>query len=93
MYKLVNVMETLVLDTLDEVLRDHRDICGCERCRLDMAAIVLNRMPPSYVVTLEGEIRYRTNALRQQCRVDIFRFIAEAAKIVSRHPHHSRRDE
>lgn len=93
MYKLVNVMEIMVPELIDEVLKVNKNLCGCERCRLDLAAIVLNKLPASYVVTLEGEIRLRTNALRQQFRVDIFKVIVEAAEIVSGHPHHNQNDD
>jgi len=92
-YKLVNVIEIMVPEILDEVLRVNKNLCGCERCRLDLAAIVLNKLPASYVVTLEGEIRLRTNALRQQFRADIFKTIVEAAEIVTGHPHHSQNNE
>ncbi|MHB1041860.1 MAG: late competence development ComFB family protein [Eubacteriales bacterium] len=89
MFKLINVMEILVLDVLDEVLRTRKDICDCERCRLDLAAICLNKLPPSYVVTLEGEIFLRTNALRQQFKVDVYSVITQAVAVVSKHPHHN----
>jgi competence protein ComFB len=92
-YKLVNVMEIMVPEFIDEVLKVNKNLCGCKRCRLDLAAIVLNKLPASYVVTLEGEISLRTNALRQQFRVDIFKVIVEAAEIVAGHPHHNQNDD
>lgn len=88
MFKLINVMEILVLDILDEVLKTRTNICNCERCRLDLAAISLNKLPPSYVVTPEGEIFLRTNVLRQQFRADVYRVISEAVAVVSKFPHH-----
>ncbi len=92
MFRLVNVMEYTVEETLDEVLRSREDVCKCQRCRLDIMAIALNRLPPAYVVTSKGEVIVRTNALRQQFKVDVIRAIAEAIEIVSRTPHHSRQD-
>jgi len=87
-------MEHLVLETIEEVLASEsaRDMCHCERCRLDIAALVLNSLPPSYVVTYEGEVKKRTNALAIQRKADIVREIAKAAQVVKDHAHHDRLD-
>lgn len=92
MFKLVNVMEGLVMETIDEVLKANINMCGCERCKLDLAALALNQLPASYVVTTEGEVLLRTNTLRQQFKVDIIRAVTEASKIVSERPHHPKRN-
>lgn len=89
MFRLINVMEILVDETLDEILKANKDICSCPRCRLDLAAVALNNLPTNYVVTVEGELFKRTGALKQQFKVDIIRALTEALKIVSKHPHHS----
>lgn len=88
MYSLVNVMEFLVKETVEEVLKARKDLCGCDRCKLDIAAIALNRLPTSYVVTLEGEVILRTGALKQQFKVDLIRNVTEAVELVSKRPHH-----
>jgi len=91
---LTNVMEHLVLETIEEVFASEhaRDMCHCERCRLDIAAIVLNSLPPTYVVTYEGEVRKRTYALAVQYKADIVREIARAMETVTTHAHHERSD-
>lgn len=89
MYSLINVMEILVKETVEEVLKTNKNLCGCDRCKLDLAAIALNKLPSSYVVTLEGEVLLRTGTLKQQFKVDIIRNVTEAVEIVSKRPHHS----
>lgn len=88
MFQLINVMEVLVDETIDEILRANKDICGCARCRLDLAAVALNKLPANYVVTTEGEVLKRTNSLKQQFKVDIIRCLTEALEVVSKNPHH-----
>jgi len=88
MFQLINVMEILVDETIEEILRSNKDICDCARCRLDLAAVALNKLPTNYVVTTEGEVLKRTNSLKQQFKVDIIRALTEALKVVSKHPHH-----
>lgn len=88
MFKLVNVMEILVMETIEEVLKANINFCSCERCKLDLAAIALNHLPTSYVVTTEGEVLLRTSALKQQFKIDIIRAVTEAIKVVSERPHH-----
>lgn len=90
MLRLVNVMEILVSETIDEILSANNKVCGCQRCRFDLAAIALNKLPASYVVTEVGEVIIRTNSLRQQCKVDIIRAVTEAINIVSKYPHHEK---
>ncbi len=46
----INVMETLVLQQLDAVIRKF-NVCGCDRCRCDIAACALNLLPPRYIVS------------------------------------------
>jgi competence protein ComFB len=88
MYRLINVMEILVSETIDEILRANEDVCSCPRCKLDLAAVALNNLPTNYVVTTEGEVIKRTSSLKQQFKVDIIRALTEALKVVSKHPHH-----
>lgn len=90
MFRLLNVMEIIVNETIDEILRANKDICSCPRCRLDLAAVALNNLPTNYVVTTEGEVFKRTSSLKQQFKVDIIRALTEALKVVSKHPHHSK---
>lgn len=50
----VNVMESLVLKKLDSVLsRFH--CCRCDRCKKDIVALALNKLPPKYRVVTEGQ--------------------------------------
>jgi len=85
-------MEILVDETIDEILRANKDICGCDRCRLDLSAVALNNLPTIYVVTTEGEVLKRTNSLKQQFKVDIIRALTEALEVVRKNPHHAKAD-
>ena len=91
---LTNVMEYLVLETIEEIYNSDsaKDACHCERCRLDIAAIVLNSLPPAYVVTYEGEVKKRSYALAIQHKADIVREITTAMQTVAIHVHHGRDD-
>ncbi len=88
---IVNVMERLVEETLEDILKTNKDtVCECRRCRLDTVAIALNKLPPAYVVTEEGEVLLRTNSLRQQFKVDIIKAVTAALALVRKRPHHQR---
>lgn len=84
---LKNYMEEVVLSFMDEVLKDI-NVCSCERCKKDIAAIALNRLPTRYIVSRKGELYSRINALKQQFEVDIIAAITHAAIIVKRNPRH-----
>ncbi len=45
----VNVMESAVLGKLDSVL-ERFTCCRCDRCKKDIVALALNKLPPKYMV-------------------------------------------
>jgi competence protein ComFB len=86
--ELRNLMEDIVRQRLDEVLADQKTICGCDQCRLDMVALALNSLPPSYVVTQRGEIYSKADILENQCYVDVVSAITKAVSVVKNKPRH-----
>jgi competence protein ComFB len=88
MNELVNYMEKLVFGKLDETLKDRTDLCKCEQCRLDMAAIALNTLSPRYIVTDRGKLYAKLDMMETQFAVDIIISINKAAQIVKDHPRH-----
>ena len=62
---IVNRMESCVLGKLDEVL-ERCSCCRCDRCKKDIVALALNKLPPKYMVLADGQpepdIDAQTNA-------------------------------
>lgn len=61
----VNIMETQVMGKLDSLL-DRFTCCRCDRCKKDIIALALNKLPPKYMVLTEGqpdpEVDEKTNS-------------------------------
>ena len=87
---LKNYMEDIVLGLLDEVLKKFPDICTCENCRYDIAAITLNSLKPKYGVTRLGEVFSRAVSLEPQYRADVISAIAKAVIKVKDNPKHTK---
>ncbi|MDI9500940.1 MAG: late competence development ComFB family protein [Bacillota bacterium] len=87
MVQIKNYMEEIVFGQMKEVLADI-NVCTCEKCLLDIAAIALNDLPPKYVVTKKGELYSKINTLGQQFEVDVVSAITKAAVLVKRRPRH-----
>ena len=83
-----NYMEEVVLEVLDGILAKQKDICKCEHCRLDMAALALNQLPPKYVVTNLGRAFTKIEAAKAQFQVDIVKELAKAMQKVKANPRH-----
>lgn len=83
-----NYMEDAIVSELNDVLEQSTDVCRCEKCREDMAAYALNRLPPKYVVTFLGNVYTKLNQLKAQARTDIIVQLMEAAKVVGKRPRH-----
>jgi competence protein ComFB len=88
---LKNMMESLVLQKLDEVI-DKLNCCECPKCRMDIASYALNRLPPKYVATYVGEVYSKLDTLSLQYEVDLFNALYQAARIVTKNPSHNAQD-
>ena len=64
------------------------DVCQCDGCRLDVMAIMLNNLPPHYVVTDQGALYAQMDDFSQQHRVDMMTTMSQAAEIVKNRPRH-----
>ncbi len=76
------------MDTIDRIIRERDDICDCDRCRLDIAAIALNNLKPKYVVTEKGGLYAKVDILDYQYDVDLIKEVTQAIEIVNKQPHH-----
>jgi competence protein ComFB len=88
--KVYNYMEDIVRDEIDKLLANAntKDICQCQKCRLDMAAWALNRLPPQYVVSDKGRIYTKLNEQNVQFHVDVIREVTRAILKVGKNPRH-----
>jgi competence protein ComFB len=87
MITLKNYMEEVVFNLMDSVL-DDINVCKCEMCIKDIAALALNDLPPKYIASEKGELYSKTNNLRSQFEVDVISAITKAAVLVKRSPRH-----
>jgi len=87
-----NLMETLVEMKLDETI-DKFDCCKCEQCRTDIATYALNRLPPKYVATYEGEVYSKIDTLSLQYETDMLTVLMQGAQIVKAYPRHNSKVE
>jgi competence protein ComFB len=86
--ELRNLLEDSVLYGVNKLMDEREDICKCNKCKLDIAAVALNNLPPKYVVTEAGGLYGRVNNLNYQFETDIIMAVAKAMDIVSKNPKH-----
>ena len=82
-----NYMETLVEEVYSRC-KDSLPCCTCERCRDDVIAYALNRLPPRYAVTPEGGVYTKITGLERQYYTDIVAALTQAAQVVNTNPRH-----
>ena len=80
-------MEEVVFNLIDGVL-DDINMCKCELCVKDIAALALNSLPPKYIASEKGELYSKVNSLRNQFEVDVISAITKAAVLVKEAPRH-----
>lgn len=81
-------MEDMVAGVLDEFLADNSEVCNCTKCRLDMMAKTLNKLPAKYVVSDKGRVFTKLQETEVQLKADIFRELTKAAVYVKKNPRH-----
>lgn len=86
--KVYNYMEDIVSDELEKLLTETKDVCKCQKCKLDMVAWALNRLPPKYIVTDKGRIYTKLVEQNIQFHVDVIREVTRAILNVSKNPQH-----
>ena len=64
------------------------DVCHCDICRLDVAAIMLNNIKQKYIVTEKGALYAQLRDFDPQHKVDFITIMNQAAKIVKNSPRH-----
>ena len=84
---LKNYMEEVVFNYIDRLIKNS-PYCTCALCRTDIAAYVLNRLPPKYVVTEKGQVYSKLSELQQQFEVDVTIAIMKAIQVVGINPKH-----
>lgn len=85
---LINMMEHYVDERLPELLSGY-SCCKCEVCMEDMKAFALNRLPPKYVSTVNGQVFTRIKQeLENQPSVDLDVAVIQAIQHISASPRH-----
>lgn len=83
---LTNLMEETVLHKIDQ-LWGTTNYCKCDRCRVDIAAYALNRLPARYVQSLEGAMLHKFESSTTQTDVEITAVVYKAIQVVGEDPH------
>ena len=83
---LVNLMEETVLNKIDQLWKQ-TNYCTCDKCRMDVAAYALNRLPPRYVQSMAGKMLHKFDASTTQMDVEITAVVYKGIEIVGDDPH------
>jgi competence protein ComFB len=81
-----NVTEMLVVRSYEDLLRTRPDCCRCEVCREDVLVFALNRLPPHYTSTLQGEVVSKLEMEAGQGSIDVTVVLLEGMQRVAASP-------
>lgn len=90
--KLKNIIEEIAMDVLTNALSLRYDICTCNRCRNDMLAYVLSRVPAKYVTTEAGALHTIIDQTRVEKEAEIARAAISAINAISTSPRHETKE-
>ena len=86
-YELKNIMMESMEELMPGIIKD-TGMCTCEKCRMDMMCLALNKLPPHYAVSQVGNAMQRYTLYTPQKKTDIVAALYEAARIVKENPQH-----
>lgn len=86
-YTVHNYMEDIVSELIAKRQREDPDFEFCERCRMDISAIMLNALEPQYV-----KVKTKLDEFDENDVANLNRLLDEAARQVRANPHHGRDD-
>jgi len=67
--------------------------CQCDECRLDVQAMMLNQLPPKYVVTDKGALFAQMDEFDPQNRIDFITIMTQAVELVRIYPRHTKQSQ
>jgi competence protein ComFB len=82
-----NCFEDIVIQKTREIV-SKIDMCQCEKCFLDICALVLNQIPPKYVTTTKGNLMAKLPALSPKKEQEMMILITKCARMVQEKPFH-----
>lgn len=89
-YRMVNVMEQIMEHTdLEKQMRTY-DVCMCSRCRVDVKALILTRLPAKYVVVDESSVAPIIGYYENKFKVRVLTEVIKACMDVKEKPRHGR---
>jgi competence protein ComFB len=86
-YQVMNIVEKIVQEGVNEILPGLDNVCRCDKCRADIAAMALNQIAPRYVVNRTAEIISHGEFETPQWRAEILTAILRASRKIALHPH------
>ena len=84
---LINEAEHLVIEELGKQLSETEDICKCQDCVLDMAALAMNNIKPAYRSSFTGVI-YAQRLINGDYITKVSENVKTAIDKVSKNPSH-----
>lgn len=86
-FQLVNAYDEIVRHAVREVM-EKTNMCQCERCYLDICAIVFNQGYSYFVNTREGQLLKKIPDMNLGNQVELMVQVMHAMKLVRDFPHH-----
>lgn len=83
-----NIIEDVAKDYLEQILLKRYDVCSCDKCKEDILAYALTRIPPKYVTTDSGAVYAVMEQARVEHQATIFKQLLKAVELISEKPHH-----
>ena len=85
---LKNFMEDVVEDLVNKLWKEDIDICKCNKCKNDVMALSLNKLPPKYFSSDKGNVWAKLLYSDNQKMTDVMKAVAESMKIVNQNQRH-----
>jgi competence protein ComFB len=87
-FSIVNGYDELVRATVADAIAKEPGMCGCEKCFLDVCAIVFNNGFSNFVTTKVGSLYAKLEDMKTNNHVDLYLEVVKAIAMVKERPMH-----
>lgn len=88
----LNVMQALVEDKADKYMKS-ANMCMCPRCRIDVIALTLSKLPSKYVVLQQSDTVPMLSVYENRYSANILAQMMSACEMVKAHSRHDKDGE
>ena len=83
-----NIMEEIVKNYLDDIMRKKTDMCKCDKCVDAIMALTLSNIPAKYIITDSGAMYTLMEQVKVEKAAVVLKELVKVIEFINKNPAH-----